>query len=260
MKIAALQMQAQAGNVEANLARIEKAMRDAARQGATLLVTPELAIPGYGAGEAMSALAEKPGGASWQRLSAVSQETKIAVIAGFAEREGEAVYNSALFVDGDKPPKIYRKSHLYGPYERGLFEQQAPASCLIDHAGMKFGVLICYDVEFPENVRRLAVAGVEAVLVPTALPANSDDNFIARKMIPVRAFENQVFVAYVNHCGADDLFAYAGLSGIAAPDGSLLATAEASGDELLVTELDIEQFRQSREHNTYLADLSRNQV
>lgn len=258
MKIAALQMQAVAGDVEANLARIEAAMRDAARQGATLLVTPELAIPGYGAGDAMAALAEAPEGASWRRLAAMSRETRIAVIAGFAERDGGAVYNSALFVDGDKPPKVYRKSHLYGAYERSLFKPEAPASCLIDHAGMKFGVLICYDVEFPENVRRLAVAGAEAVLVPTALPAAGDDNFIALKMIPVRAFENQIFVAYVDHCGADALGAYAGLSSIAAPDGSLLAAAGATGEALLIADLDTERFRRSREHNTYLADLRRN--
>lgn len=255
MRIAALQMQAVAGDVEANLVRIEAGMREAARQGATLLVTPELAIQGYGAGAAMTALAEEPDGASWRRLAAVSQETKVAVIAGFAERDGDAVYNSALFVDGDKPPNVYRKSHLYGPYERRLFKAEPPSSCLIDHAGMKLGMLICYDVEFPENVRRLAMAGAQAVLVPTALPASDHDHLIARKMIPVRAFENQIFVAYVNHCGADALVAYAGLSGIAAPDGTMMASAEATGEALLVADLDVEAFRNSADQNPYLADL-----
>ncbi|MHA6641265.1 carbon-nitrogen hydrolase family protein [Mesorhizobium sp. A623] len=255
MRIAALQMQAVAGDVEANVARIEAAIHDAARQGATLLVTPELAIQGYGAGTAMTALAEEPEGASWRRLAAVSQETKVAVIAGFAERDSEAVYNSALFVDGNKPPKVYRKSHLYGPYERSLFKAETPTSCLIDHGGLKFGLLICYDVEFPENVRRLALAGAQAILVPTALPASDHDAFIAKKMIPVRAFENQVFVAYVNHCGADALGSYAGLSGIAAPDGTLLAAADATGEALLIADLDVEAFRNSAEQNPYIADL-----
>lgn len=260
MRIAALQMQALAGDVEANLARIEAAMRDAARQGATLLVTPELAIQGYGAGDAMTTLAEEPQGASWRRLAAVSQETKVAVIAGVAERDGEAVYNSALFVDGNKPPKVYRKSHLYGPYERGLFKPENPISCLIDHAGMKLGLLICYDVEFPENVRRLAMAGAQVVLVPTALPASDHDLFIAKKMIPVRAFENQVFVAYVNHCGADALVSYAGLSGIAAPDGTMLAAAGAAGEALLVVDLDGEAFKKFAEQNPYITDLKQGRV
>ena len=80
--------------------------------------------------------------------------------------------------------------------------------------------MICYDVEFPEMIRHLALSGADLVLVPTALPASEHAAFIARSIIPVRAFENQVFVAYANHAGRDDAFAYAGLSGIAAPDGS----------------------------------------
>ena len=257
MRIAALQMQAVAGDVEANLGRIEKAMRAASGQGAALLVAPELALQGYGAGTAMAALAEEPAGASWRRLAAVSQETGVAAIAGFAERGGNAVYNSALFVDGDKPPATYRKSHLYGPYERGLFRPETPASCIVEHGGLKLGILICYDVEFPENVRRLAMAGADAVLVPTALPASDHDELIARKMIPVRAFENQIFVAYVNHCGSDALSSYAGLSVIAAPDGSLLAQAGAQGEALLLADLDPGRFGQSRQQNPYLADLAR---
>ena len=93
------------------------------------------------------------------------------------------------------------------------------------------------------------------MLVPTALPASDHAEFIARKMIPVRAFENQVFVAYVDHCGGDGRFAYAGLSGIAAPDGAMIAAAGAEGDTLLVADLDPGVYRQSVENNPYLADL-----
>jgi predicted amidohydrolase len=74
-------------------------------------------------------------------------------------------------------------------------------------------------------------------------------------MIPVRAFENQLFVAYVNHCGADDRFAYAGLSGIAAPNGALLASAGDTDEELLIVNLDPSAFRRAAEQNPYLADL-----
>lgn len=255
MRLAIYQMQAKAGNVAANLFRIESAVLKAAAQGANLLVAPELALPGYGAGPAMAALAEAPDGASWKRLASVSRDAGVAIIAGFAQKDGETVYNSALFVDGDKPPVVYRKSHLYGPYERGLFAAEKPSAHIIEHAGITFGMLICYDVEFPENVRRLAQAGAQAVLVPTALPASDHADFIARKMIPVRAFENQLFVAYVNHCGADDRFAYAGLSGVAAPDGTLLAAAGDGSEELLIADLDPSAFQQAAEQNPYLADL-----
>ena len=82
------------------------------------------------------------------------------------------------------------------------------------------------------------MAGADLVLVPTALPASDHAAFIARSIIPVRAFENQVFVAYANHAGRDDAFAYAGLSGIAAPDGSDLARASETGGSVLIADID----------------------
>lgn len=74
-------------------------------------------------------------------------------------------------------------------------------------------------------------------------------------MIRVRAFENQVFVAYINHCGADRNFVYAGRSRIAAPDGSLLAEAPADDEALFFAEIVASAFDQSRAENTYLRDL-----
>lgn len=255
MKLAAFQMQSVAGDTAANLARIERAARDAAAAGANLLVTPELALTGYGAGEVIRELAEPIDGELADRLAAISDATGIGIVAGFAERDGETVYNSALYVDGLGARTVYRKSHLYGPYERALFSPENPKAQVIDHRGTAIGLLICYDVEFPENVRRLAQAGAEVVVVPTALPASDHDDLIARKMIPVRAFENQIFVAYVNHCGTDALFSYAGLSGIAAPDGSLLAEAGAIGEALLIAEIDSGNYAESAAANSYLADL-----
>jgi predicted amidohydrolase len=255
MKLAILQMQTVSGDVAANLARIERAMREAGEQGADLLVAPELAITGYGAGDAIKDLAEKPDGETATRLHGLSRETGVAVIAGFAERDGDRVYNSAMFVDRRGVLEVYRKSHLYGPYERALFAPEKPSAGIVEFRGMRLGMLICYDVEFPENVRRLAQAGAQAVLVPTALPASDHAALIARKLIPVRAFENQIFVAYVNHCGADERFSYAGLSGIAAPDGSMLAEAGEDGEDLLYAELRPEDFADSAAANTYLPDL-----
>ncbi len=255
MRIAALQMSATAGDPAANLARIIAAAERAAAHGAELLVTPELALPGYGAGPAMTALAEAADGPAAKRLAGLAEATGMAIIAGFAERDGDAVFNSALFVAPGGARHVYRKSHLYGAYERELFAAAPPAAVTLDFRGLKLGMLICYDVEFPENMRRLALAGAQAVLVPTALPAGDYAAFIARQMVPVRAFENQVFVAYVNHCGADPLFAYAGLSGVASPDGRLLAAAEADKALLLFADLDPAAYAASAAANSYLTDL-----
>ncbi|APG85480.1 5-aminopentanamidase / Omega amidase [Sinorhizobium americanum CCGM7] len=257
MKLAALQMKSVGGDIAANLARIEGAASEAAAKGATLLVSPELGITGYGAGEAIRALAESAEGPTVETLRRISRDAGIAIIAGFAERAGTAVYNSAVHVDGDASPTVYRKSHLYGDYERSLFAPAEPSTRLFEHRGVTCGMLICYDVEFPENVRRLASAGADAVLVPTALPAGWSGTFITDHMIQTRAFENQVFVAYVNHCGSDAMFSFAGLSCIASPDGQVMAKANSADETLIFAEIDPQAFAISRAENTYLKDLRR---
>ncbi|ASY64030.1 5-aminopentanamidase [Sinorhizobium sojae CCBAU 05684] len=257
MKLAGLQMKSVGGDIAANLARIEGAAVEAAAKGATLLVTPELGITGYGAGALIAELAQPADGPIVHQLQRISRSAGIAIIAGFAERDGAAVYNSAVCVDGDVEPTVYRKSHLYGDYERTLFTPAEPSTQLFEHEAVTCGMLICYDVEFPENVRRLALAGAEAVLVPTALPAGWSGTFITDHMIRTRAFENQAFVAYVNHCGADAMFSFAGLSCIASPDGQILTKANSVDECLIYSEIDPQAFAISRAENTYLRDLKR---
>jgi predicted amidohydrolase len=255
MKLALLQMRAAAGDAETNLAAIEAAAETAAAQGAELLIVPELAVTGYGAGEARQDLAEPADGPQVARLAAPSERLGLAIVAGFAERNGAAVYNALVLLRPGEAPVVYRKSHLYGDYERAHFTSGEVRPVMADFKGLKLGFLICYDVEFPENVRRLARAGAEIILVPTALPAGANADFIARQMLPVRAFENQVFIAYADHGGGDTLFSYAGLSRICAPDGSLLAASEDDAETLLFAELDPAAYDDSRAANTYLRDL-----
>ncbi|CDZ70593.1 Nitrilase/cyanide hydratase and apolipoprotein N-acyltransferase [Neorhizobium galegae bv. orientalis] len=255
MKIAGFQMQPVVGDVEANLAKIEAAAEEAAAKGAALLIAPELALTGYGAAEKFPDLATPAHGPVTDRLSEIASRHGLAIVAGFAEKTFENIFNSAFFTDGKGQTAVYRKCNLYGPYERKWFRQEDRRQVLVTLSGIRLGFLICYDVEFPENVRQLAKGGADLVVVPTALPIGWSGQFIAEHMIQVRAFENQVFVAYINHCGSDDLFAYAGLSRIAAPDGKLIAEAPAEDEALIIAEVDPAAYAQSRAENTYLADL-----
>ncbi|HIP78218.1 MAG TPA: hydrolase, partial [Kiloniellaceae bacterium] len=220
-----------------------------------LLVAPELATTGYGAGAAIGALAEPLDGPQVKHLAAISQAHGLALVAGFAERDGSQVFNSLVLVDGAETPLAYRKMQLYGDYERALFSPGPLQTTLCRLDSLTFGFLICYDVEFPEAVRALARAGADAVLVPTALPQGPFADFIATSVVPVRAFENQLFIAYANHAGQDDAFIYAGLSRIVGPDGSALAAAGPEEDRVIFANVDPDAFAQSRAANTYLADL-----
>ncbi len=255
MRFAALQMIARSGDLDANLAAIRDAAAATAADGASLLVAPELATTGYGAGDRIRDLADAPDGRQVAGLASIAAQHGVTVVAGFAERAGDAVYNSAALVRPDGRRAIYRKCHLYGPYERELFQPGDKAPEIIDFDGVKVGLLICYDVEFPESVRHLASAGADLVVVPTALPDSEHAAFIAGKILPVRAFENQVAVIYANHAGSDGRFTYAGRSCIAVPDGSLAAQAPADRAALIVADYEPGDFAQCRLENPYLADL-----
>lgn len=254
MRLAAFQMVARPGDVAANLALIEGAAAEARERGAHLLVAPELALTGYGAGDAIRALAEPADGAQVTALSRIAEKHGVAIVAGLAERAEGVIYNSAMLALPDGSHVVYRKCHLYGDYERALFAPGGRMPEVVALDGLQLGILVCYDVEFPEAVRKLAIAGADLIVVPTALPESGHAAFIAERLVPVRAFENQVALVYANHAGSDGRFAYAGRSCIVMPDGQDAARASASKTELIVADYDPSAYAASRMENPYLAD------
>ncbi|WP_202396081.1 carbon-nitrogen hydrolase family protein [Stappia sediminis] len=258
MKLAACQMPAELKGVEARLAAIADAARQAGSKGTDIAVFPELATTGYGLGDDIRALAEPADGPTIARLKAVSSECGVALVVGLPLIEDGIAYNACAFIAPDGAVSTYSKIQLYGDYEKALFRPGCAMPPIFDYRGMRFGLLICFDVEFPERVRDLALRGAEAILVPTALPRIDGGRFIATSVIPVRAFENQVFVVYANHAGRDARFSYQGLSCIAAPDGSLLAQASEAGAKIIRAELDAGAYKACREQNPYLSELRAN--
>ncbi|MEU6441998.1 carbon-nitrogen hydrolase family protein [Streptomyces sp. NPDC047046] len=268
LRLALAQSSGTPGDVRANLDALDTLAARAASCGAHLLIAPELFLSGYApehrspkAGVAgsryepdappLAALALERAEAAAE-LGALARRHGLAVLAGYPERAGSVTYNSALLVGPDGAPlAAYRKTHLYGPYERDVFTAGDRAVVQAELRGVRLGVLICYDVEFPENVRAHADAGTEVLLVPTALLAPYD--FVARSLVPVRAFESQLYVAYVNRTGPEGGFDFVGLSCLAAPDGTTPARAGA-GPELLLADVDPALLAASRAANPYLAD------
>lgn len=258
MRVAACQMPAELEGVGARLAAIADASRQAAADGADIAVFPELATTGYGLGDEIRAIAEPIDGPTVSHLKAVSAEFGVALVVGLPLVEAGIAYNACAFIAPGGTVSTYNKIQLYGDYEKALFQPGCAAPPIFDYKGMRFGLLICFDVEFPERVRDLALRGAEAVLVPTALPKSDGGRFIATSLIPVRAFENQVFVVYANHAGSDARFGYQGLSCIAAPDGALLARAADAAPAVICADLDLGAYEACREQNPYLSELREN--
>jgi len=217
MKIAMYQGQGREKRVDENLEIIRSASLSAAKQGARLIIFPEMFLTGYNIGDAVFELAERPDGPATQKAAAIAREANIALLYGYPEKFDAGVYNSAILIDGQaKILANYRKTHLFGPAENRLF-QAGNSLVLTRLEGLTIGILICYDVEFPEAVRALANAGAQLIAVPTALMKPYCR--IAETVVPARAYESQVFVAYVNRIGTERDMTYCGLSAIIGPDG-----------------------------------------
>ncbi|QPP09902.1 carbon-nitrogen hydrolase family protein [Streptomyces bathyalis] len=240
--------------VEDGLAALDDAARAAAAEGARLLVTPELSLTGYALGDDVAGRAEAADGPSARAVAGIAAAHRIAVVYGYPELDPDsgALYNSAALVGPDGTPLAgYRKTHLYGDYERRHFTPGDRLVVQADLDGVRLGLLICYDVEFPEAVRAHALAGTELLVVPTALMRPYD--VVAETLLPARAWENQLYVAYANRVGREGEFDFAGLSCLAAPDGTVPARGGRE-PELLTARIDSGLPHASRAQNSYLTD------
>ena len=241
-------------DVPGNLRRLEAAAEQAARGGADLLICPEMGVTGYNIGATtVRQLAQPAHGGYAQTVAEIAQRHGLAVLYGYPELgEDGAIFNAAQWISAQGERCLnYRKTHLYGTLDKAQFSPGQPTTALVDLNGWQIGVLICYDVEFPENTRRLARAGADLIAVPTANMAEFD--FVSTAVIPVRAYENQTYVAYANYVGHEADIHYGGLSTVAAPDGSLLA--QAGRDEtLLFATLLAPRLAAARRQCTHLVD------
>ena len=253
LDIALLQHEPVPADTEAALVRLDGAARQAAGQGARLLVVPEASVTGYNIPyETMTQVAEAADGPVAQAIGQICKRYSIAIAYGFAESRDGQFFNCVQLIDanGERLAQ-YRKTHLWGDLDRTLFTAGDRFAPIVEIDGWKVGLLICYDVEFPECARQLALEGAELVLVPTGLM--HPWRFVAEQLVPVRAYENQIFLAYANYCGSEGDLNYEGRSVIADPNGDDLARAQQSA-VLLHATLARETLTHAREQLPYHRD------
>ncbi|GAA3308144.1 carbon-nitrogen hydrolase family protein [Streptomyces cinereospinus] len=252
MRTALLQSSGRPGSTAENLKVLDEAAGRAAAAGAGLLVTPEMFLTGYAIGDGIARLAEPADGDAAAAIAGIAARHGLAIAYGYPERAADAVFNSAQLISADGTRLAnYRKTHLFGCFERDHFTPGEQPVVQADLGGLRVGIMICYDVEFPENVRAHALAGTDLLLVPTA--QMHPYQFVAESLVPVRAFENQMYVAYVNRVGHEGEFEFVGLSALAGPDGFARARA-GRGPELVLADVDPAFLAASREAGPYLKD------
>ena len=223
MKMALYQGPGRINDVAGGFALLAEKAAEAKANGADLLLLPEMYLSGYNIGpeRARACAVTKEGLAPARELA---RRPGIALVLGYPERVGNVVANAAVLIGPDGAILLnYRKTHLFGDLDRAMFQAVGDGFGVAAMSGVKIGLLICYDIEFPEPARAVALAGADVLLVPTAQMEPYEQ--VARHVIPARAYENQIYVAYANHSGTDDGLNYIGLSSICGPDGAVLAMA-----------------------------------
>ena len=175
VRIACQQLAPRVGDLEGNRAASVAAVREAVAQGAEVVLLPELVTSGYvfaSHEEAASVAigADDPLFSEWAAEAAIVARGRGVVVGGFCELGDDGkLYNSAVIVDADGVQTVYRKVHLWDR-EKLFFEPGDRPPPVLDTAVGRIGLMICYDLEFPEMSRMLALAGAELIAVPTNWP------------------------------------------------------------------------------------------
>jgi N-carbamoylputrescine amidase len=251
------------GDIASNLSAIESAVREAVQRGAELVVLPELCITGYvfrDRAEAVS-LAEPVSGPSVTALSRLAAQLGVHLVAGIAEQDATELYNTAVLIGPAGMLGRYRKLHLWDN-ENTIFRPGNLGLPVFETSLGRLGLLICYDLWFPEATRALALQGADMICVPTnwvPIPGQrSGAAAMATTLCQAAAHVNGVYVLAADRVGEERGQPFVGQSTIIAPTGwPVVEIASSDEPAVLVTQIDPRAGAGSRRwnaHNNPLAD------
>ncbi|MGB9722516.1 MAG: nitrilase-related carbon-nitrogen hydrolase [Chloroflexia bacterium] len=252
VRVALGQMKVTPGRPEVNLRRAENLAQEAAREGAHLLLLPELWLSGHDmerAGEHARSFAER-----WQEAwSALARRHKL-FLAGSAiapGSDGRPANVALMFSPEGEVAARYEKIHLFAPMGERCLAAGRDTPCF-DLPWGRTALAVCYDLRFPELFRRYVAAGAAFILLPAAWPRSRLEHW--RILLRARAIENQCFLLACNRAGRDpDGTAYAGHSTVLDPGGHPLCEGGWKAD-LLLAELEPEEVTRVRSVFPVLAD------
>lgn len=231
IKASAIQFNVKQGDVDANLDYVRAALRRVAGQGASLVVLPEMWSSGF-AYKTLNELARRTAGIV-EELLGLSRELKLVIVGSMPEPHGGKVYNTIYVTDNGRLAGTYRKMHLFSLLGEDKAFDSGDYWLLADTSLGKIGVIICYDLRFPELSRRLALEGADLICVPAQWPKPRQEHW--RTLLRARAIENQLFVVACNSCGPIGKLDFFGMSMIIDPKGELMAEAGEAACEINAT-------------------------
>lgn len=253
--VATVQMRPKLGEMEDNLVKMsEMIAKIASRQRVDLIVFPELVTSGYELGLRFTELAQRVPGPTVNLISQRANEFGVYVAFGMVtkERVESVLYNSAILVGPDgELLDVYNKSHLRGE-ERMAFREGYKLPVIETEVG-SIGLMIGYDLAFPEVARSLVLDGADVLCVLANWEAAAIDEW--KTYLRARAYENSVFVVGANRIGEDVTLTFGGESMVVGPRGQIYATLANETDPntgeplegFVTARIDLDEVRRNRE-------------
>ncbi|MFB2587249.1 NAD+ synthase [Acinetobacter sp. c1-l78] len=241
-KLALAQFSPHVGNIEQNATRIAEQAQQAQQQGADIIVFPELSLIGYPAEDLIlrKSIAQR----TLDALEQLKKIKDILIIVGAVESTSAGqLHNAAVLIKNGEILATYRKQNLpnYSVFDEKRYFTTGSQHLIFEHAGHKFGVLICEDVWTEETVKQVAKLGAKTLLVLNASPYEAGKQDVRRDLLKRMATKFNMNIAYVNQLGGQDDLIFDGCSMLMNADGELAATASLANEQLLMVEYQHEQ-------------------
>ena len=259
INVALAQISCKAGDKEHNLDVMKRNIKQAKNQGANLVVFPELALTGYVLRDLVYELAEPvPEGKSIRRLEEVAKNESIHVVFGVLERSEKAqatLYNTAVLLGPNGFIGKYQKMHLptHSVFEEKRYFRLGYQTPVFETEIGKMGLIICYDVFFPEITRLLRLMGSQLIICISASPGVRRKFF--ETLTVARAIENTAFLVYVNLVGVENGLQFWGGSRIVAPTGKIVSQAKYDEEDLVIGKIAYADLKQAETFVPTLRDL-----
>lgn len=238
-KVALIQMDVTYGDPKVNFARVNKWVMDAVQSGADIVVLPELWDTGYDL-ERLDVLADKDAHATTEFLSDLAKQHNVTIIGGsVAENSKDGMKNTMLVINrnGELVHK-YSKLHLFQLMDEHLHLVEGQDEADFELDGVPSAGFICYDIRFPEWVRKSAVNGAKVMYVVAEWPKPRIDHW--RALLQARAIENQCYVVACNRVGSDPNNEFGGMSLVVDPWGGIV-TEGGDEEKMVLAEIDLDK-------------------
>lgn len=240
-KVALAQIRCKQGDKAENIKKIERNVIQAKKQGAELIIFPELSLTGYTLRDRVYELAETIPGCSIGILEKIAKSARVHLVAGIpelSEKTRATIYNTAVLIGPSGSIGKYRKMYLptHSVFEEKRYFRPGYQTAAFDTELGKIGLMICYDVFFPEVSRLTRLKGAQLIVCISASPAVRRTFF--ETLTAARAIENTAFLAYVNLVGIEDGLQFWGGSRLIGPNGKAIVKAKYDEEDLVVGEVD----------------------